>query len=91
MTIKNRILSNGLCVLNVKKKTNELVILALTDFNKTGRFLFDTVDKKVLNASPEMKLRPSDLDLIQDFIKNSEEVTVVVPVVKVETPAAVGF
>ena len=78
-------LSNGLCVLNVKKKTNELVLLSLTDFNRTGKFIFDTVEKKVIRPISDLKLQPGDVDLIQACIKGLEKT----PIAKVVPPVAV--
>ncbi len=84
MPTKKCVLSNGLCILNVKKKTKDLVLLSLTDFNNTGKFLFDTVEKKVISPGTDLKLVPGDMDVIQTFIKSCEKV----PVIKeVATPA----
>lgn len=68
---KKTVLSNGLCVLNVKKKTNELVLLSLTDFNNTERFLFDKTEKK-FKSNKDLKLKPTDFDLIDSCIKSYE-------------------
>lgn len=84
--IKKCFLSNGLCVLSVKKRTNELVLLALSDFNRTGKFIFDTVEKKVIRSTSDLKLKPGDVDLIQACINGLEKPTTVA---KIETPIAV--
>jgi hypothetical protein len=83
---KKCFLSNGLCVLNVKKKTNELVLLSLTDFHRTGKFIFDTVEKKVIRSVSDLKLVPADIDIIQACIKGLEKT----PVIKEASPVAVG-
>lgn len=70
---KKCILSNGLCVLSAKKKTNNLVILALTDFNQTGKFIFDTIDKKIIRSTANLKFSDNDFDLLQSYIKNNEK------------------
>jgi len=63
-------LSNGLCILNVKKKTSELVLLSLSDFNRTGKFIFDTIEKRVIRSAADLKLNAADIDLIQDCISS---------------------
>jgi hypothetical protein len=68
-------LSNGLCVLNAKQKTKELIQLSLTDFDTTGKFMFDTIEKKIVRATTDLKLNASDNDLICSFIKSKEQVT----------------
>lgn len=72
---KKCILSNGLCVLSIKKKTNDLILLALTDFNKIGKFIFDTTEKKVIGSNVDLKLKSDDLVLIQDWVKSFEKVS----------------
>lgn len=81
MTSKKCVLSNGLCLLNVKKKTKELVLLSLTDFNNTGKFIFDVVENKLVRPMPELKLKASDLDLIKTFVNDSNKVAEVKAVV----------
>lgn len=76
--MKKFILSNGLCILSAKKKTADLAILALTDFNQTEKVIFDTVEKKLVELKTNLKLKPSDIDLIQACLKSYEKQPLVI-------------
>lgn len=73
MIAKKCVLSNGLYILNTKRKINDLVLVALTDFNDVGKFVFDLSEKKILRAPEELKLNDADLGLIQEYFVQSEK------------------
>lgn len=80
--MSNKILSNGLYVVSVKKKSKDLAILALTDFNLTSKFIFDKTEKKLIGNVINLKLTPGDLNILSECVKDYENKPVIIENVK---------
>lgn len=57
-------INNDLYVLNVNKKTNDLLYIVLTDFINKYRILYDLSKKETIKNDFDIKLSESDINSI---------------------------
>lgn len=66
--IKKNILSNGICIVSLKKRINNIVLLSITDFNNSGKIIFDLSSKKIIGDQLGLSFIDDDLKIIEAYI-----------------------
>jgi len=64
----DNIFSNGLCLISVRKQINDLVLLAITDFDKTTKVWCDLKNKKLIDSNFEINMIDSDYEIIHNMV-----------------------